>query len=129
MAFSEDHALETYKSLIAISVEGIKALQLLNGGAIVALLAYLGQVTARADLAVRVRLPLSLFVLGLTLGTLAFATSYLTQLALFNESVQGAAYRGWRHTRWLWWTFGIAVCSLAAFGVGSFTGVSALSTA
>lgn len=40
----KEHALETYKSLIQTSVEGMKLLTLLNGGAAVALLAYLGNV-------------------------------------------------------------------------------------
>lgn len=43
MSIEDDHALETYKSLISFGTEALKALQLLNGGAIVALLAYLGQ--------------------------------------------------------------------------------------
>jgi len=43
MSFEEGHALETYKSMLSISVEGLKALLLINGGAVVAMLAYLGQ--------------------------------------------------------------------------------------
>jgi hypothetical protein len=39
----KEHALETYRSLIAISLAGLKTLMLINGGAVVALLAYLGQ--------------------------------------------------------------------------------------
>ena len=42
MAMSE-HTSETYRSLISISMEGLKTLLLINGGAVVALLAYLGQ--------------------------------------------------------------------------------------
>lgn len=129
MAFSEDHTLETYKSLVAISIEAFKALQLLNGGAIVALLAYLGQVSGRVALAGRVFFPLAMFILGLTLGTLAFATSYLTQLALFNESLQRATCWRWPHTCWLWCTFVIAFASLVAFIIGAISGVRALSTA
>jgi len=37
------HPEETYKSLITISVELLKALALINGGAAVAILAYLGR--------------------------------------------------------------------------------------
>jgi len=51
MTFDEEHALETYKSLIGFGTEGLKAMQLLNGGAIVALLAYLGQVKPEATVA------------------------------------------------------------------------------
>jgi hypothetical protein len=38
---SNEHAIETFKSMIQISVEGMKLLGLLNGGAAVALLPYL----------------------------------------------------------------------------------------
>ena len=43
----DDHAIETHKSMISISIEAIKHLALLNGGAIVALLGFLGQVSNR----------------------------------------------------------------------------------
>ena len=43
MSFNDEHAIETYKSLISISTEALKAFQWLNGGAVVALLAYIGQ--------------------------------------------------------------------------------------
>jgi hypothetical protein len=127
MQFAESHRLETYKSLVAISIEAFKALQLVNGAAIVVLLGYLGQVSGRAALAGRMLCPLVMFILGLTLGTIAFATSYLTQFALFNESVPG--YRGRPHTWWLWWTFGIALSSLVTFAVGAVKAVLVLSTA
>ena len=43
----KEHAIETYKSLVQISVEGMKLLALLNGGAVVALLAYLGNLSGK----------------------------------------------------------------------------------
>jgi hypothetical protein len=51
MSFNTDHALETFKSLISISVELLRSLLLLNGGAIVALLAYIGQASNGAVVA------------------------------------------------------------------------------
>lgn len=56
--FNEQHAVETYKSLIAISTEGFRALQLLNGGAIVALLTYLGHLTDPAKAATKAAWPM-----------------------------------------------------------------------
>jgi hypothetical protein len=44
------HPEETFKSLIAISLELLKMLALVNGGAAVALLAYLGNLASRARL-------------------------------------------------------------------------------
>jgi len=62
MAFNEDQALETYKSMISVGTEALKALQLVNGGAIVVLLAYLGQDSQHPHLAELAARPLSLFV-------------------------------------------------------------------
>jgi len=55
MALDQQHAAETYKSLITISVEVFKALVLLNGGAVVALLAYLGQAANKSQVAAHAR--------------------------------------------------------------------------
>lgn len=125
MTFSNEHVVETYKSLISISVEAFKALQWLNGGAVVALLAYIGQ---RPELAETAKCALSLFVAGLIAATGTFVTSYLTQLALYNEDIRGDEYKGLRHGVFLWVTFIIAMFSLICFSVGAFSGVRALST-
>jgi hypothetical protein len=123
MSFNEEHAIETYKSLISISTETLKALQLLNGGAVITLLAYLGK---RPELATLAKPALGLFVIGLVAASIGFITSYLTQLAIYNESVYSDKYTGLRHGIWLWITFGIAVISVALFALGAFAGVNAV---
>lgn len=125
--FNEQHAVETYKSLIAISTEGFRALQLLNGGAIVALLTYLGHLADPAKGATKAAWPMKLFIAGLVVGTLAFATSYLTQLALYNESVLGDEYQGPRHGWALWTTMSLALASAGAFAWGAFAALTTLS--
>src|SRR6266550_2692583 len=112
MGFSEDQALETYKSMITIGTEALKALQLINGGAIVALLVYLGQAPERAHLAPLAAKPLLLFLGGLVAATLAFLGTYFTQLTLLNEFFKGGAFRGLKHMTWLYLTVVIAVASL-----------------
>jgi hypothetical protein len=124
--FDDQHALETYKSLIAISTEAFKALQLLNGGAVVALLTYLGHLDTSSKVADSVALPVGLFVAGLVARTLAFASAYFTQLALFNESVENTDYWAPSHPSMLWVTLGIAILSLLAFGWGSFAAIAVL---
>ena len=47
----EWHIVETFKGLINLSIEGLKALLLINGGAAVAILAYLGNLASRASVA------------------------------------------------------------------------------
>lgn len=122
MSFNDEHAIETYKSLISISTEAFKTFQWLNGGAAVALLAYIGQ---RPELAVPAKCALTLFVAGLVSASAAFVTAYLTQLALYNEDVHEKDYRGPSHMVWLCVTFGIAVVSLACFTAGAFAGLEA----
>ena len=128
MSIDDDHALETYKSLISFGTEALKALQLLNGGAIVALLAYLGQAKLPHSTQ-SIFAPLVLFVVGLSLGTLCFLGAYLTQFALFNESVRPSGYNGRPHTFWLWCTVIVAGLSLASFVAGAVCGVYALTSA
>jgi hypothetical protein len=130
MSFSEEHAIETYKSLISISTDAFKALQLLNGGAIVALLAYLGQMApARPELLNHAKRPLALFVAGLVLGTLVYITSYLTQLALHNENMGNKAYKGGKHDLWLWVSFALGIASVTLFSFGAFACLGAVSAA
>jgi hypothetical protein len=119
---NNDHAMETYRSLVTISIEALKIFVLLNGGAIVALLAYLGQVDARVELAWLVAQPLRAFVVGLVLGALGFVGSYLTQLSLYNESAHGKPQR---HHHFLWATVILGLTSIAAFACGAFATIAA----
>jgi len=59
-----EHAIETYKSLIQISVEVMKLLALLNGDAAVALLAYLGNVTQKGGTVPDMRIPMLSYLVG-----------------------------------------------------------------
>lgn len=55
--FQDEHSIETYKSLVQISIAGLKLLALFNGGAAVALLAYLGNIAGKGVAAPDVRFP------------------------------------------------------------------------
>lgn len=127
MNFKKTHAAETYKSLISISVEGLKSVLLLNGGSIVAILTYLGHASSGPQLAVRIKCSLIWFVVGLVTVGLAFVTSYFTQFALYNESINPKKYKGPKHERYLWGTLILAILSLASFAFGAFSAVTALS--
>ena len=127
MAFKDEHAVETFKSLISISTEAFKALQLLNGGAVVALLAYLGQMVPTAPhLAAQAALPMALFIGGLVAGTLVYATSYLTQLALHNENIGNTQYKGGKHELWLWVSLVLSLVSMGLFAGGAFACLAVL---
>src|SRR6266436_4073369 len=83
------HPEETYKSLITISVEALKTLALVNGGAAVAILAYLGNLASRSPTGRLSDMTWALvcFAAGLLLTVLAFIFAYLTQLQLYNEDL------------------------------------------
>lgn len=74
---------ESYKSLVTLSVEAFRYLALINGGAIVALLTYLGNV--ECDNIPDLGIPLFLFIVGLVACGIAMAFAYITQLRLFND--------------------------------------------
>jgi hypothetical protein len=111
------HQIETYKSLIQFGAFGLKFLQVVNGGAVLALLAYLGDVTGAGRSAPDVTYPMILFVAGLALSGAATITVYLTQLALYNEG--NRALSDGVHGRWLWLSIGLCGLSLVSFAVGA----------
>lgn len=125
MTFNEEHALETYKSLIGFSTEALKALQLLNGGAIVALLAYLGQAKVETSVSHNIGFPLICFIIGLSISMMTFFLAYYTQFRLYNETIN-PNYQGKHHTFWLWIAFCCLVLSLVFFVVGAWFGVKVL---
>lgn len=123
----EAHAQETYKSMLSISVEGMKALLLINGGAIVALLTFLGNAKAGKELAQCSGVPLAAFVFGVIFTVITFVFAYATQFALFNETVRPEKYRGPKHMAFVYLSLLFILLSLIAFIVGCFTSISALS--
>lgn len=132
-----EHTLETYRSLVTIAVQSLKVLQLLNGGAIVALLAYLGQISNRAEFIPSVMWPSVLFVIGLVAAVGAHFGAYFTQLARFNKDIvyhnQKNAHNdtaiGYeqREKCWLTATVVLGAGSLLLFAVGALIAVAALS--
>ena len=126
MSYDEDHALETFKSLIAVSMEGLKTLLLVNGGAVVALLAFLGQSTLGPALAPHFWWPIAFFVGGVALCTLAFIGSYFTQFSLYNEHFPNRQYRGPKHMTCLWATLALVLTSVICFACGSLASVNVL---
>src|SRR6266852_4155989 len=91
---SKEHAVETFKSLILVSLQGLRLLALFNGGAAVALLAYLGNVAGKGIALPDMRYPMKLYLAGLGFCGLAFLAGYLTQSFLYRESI-GLLRAGW----------------------------------
>jgi len=92
----EWHLQETYKGLIQISIECLKILALVNGGAAIAAMTFLGVVATRDDLKPSlhgVASGISWFSYGLVLAMICFIGSYITQLRLFQEERDNKTYK------------------------------------
>jgi len=123
---NKEHSSETNKSMISISVEALKALLLINGGATIAMLSFLGASSRGATLVAHAWLPLSSFTLGIVFSVCAFVFSYATQFALFNETLRSSDYKGPRHMTFVVWGLAFVVLGLVAFVVGCASSILAL---
>lgn len=124
----EWHLTETYKSLITLSIEALKILALINGGAAVAILAYLGSLASHTaaplHLPVTIKLALLCYCFGLLLTAFAFLLSYSTELGLYDEELLRREIVRRRHPLILWLFF--TVPAAMAFGVGCWLAANAL---
>lgn len=116
-----EHQLETYKSLMSIATEGFKFSALINGGAAVAILAYLGNIAGKYLPVPNMQCAMAFFVSGIFLCGGAMVFAYVTQLVLFNE-LNGPPPHV-KHAKFLYVAITLFVLSLAAFGVGSMTAI------
>lgn len=117
--------------MVAISIEAIKFSALANGGAAVALLAYLGNVHGKAPGQPVADLLIAMwwFVVGLVCSGLLIAAAYLTQLRIYNESFNAPVPRKLApHRFFLWVAIGCFLLSLVSFGIGAISAVVAWST-
>jgi hypothetical protein len=120
--FEDQHRLETYKSLISLSTEGFRFSAFANGGAAVAMLAYLGNVAGGKCLHTPdMRVPMGAFLAGLLMCGIVMVLAYFTQLRLFQDTRNDQGHR------WLLWpAAALFILTLVAFALGAFTAVTKL---
>jgi len=121
-----------FRAIMDFAVVSIRSLTLINGGAVVAILAFLGSVWRSSDrggppsIAVLLAEPLGWFIAGLALAVASAMTSYLSQVAFLElrtekdgrrQSTAGDVLRGM--------AIGAACFSLVCFCVGSYQAVQA----
>jgi hypothetical protein len=123
----EWHIVETFKGLIALSIEALKALLLINGGAAVALLAYLGSPHARYPYIPYMKNALLCFAGGVLATALAFIAGYFTQLRLYGEERARHMNQPFRQVHWIGMATATVLifASACAFGVGCWIAASA----
>lgn len=127
LPMSEWHKEETYKSLIQIGTSALRFVLLSNGGAAVALLAFLGKLHEPGASAPNVSSSLAWFLAGIVAGGVAHVTAYLTQLALYNEDLKSQPEENFKgHRTWLYLSLLLVVLGIVCFGVGAWCGVSSL---
>jgi hypothetical protein len=116
-----EHAIETYRSLMLYGSAGITFVLTVNGAAAIAVMTFLGHFIEKADVkAPDMRLPLLLFLGGVLLGGLATATAYFTQLTLYNESIgTRPSDKGVTHVFWLRVSVALMLLGMVAFGAGA----------
>jgi hypothetical protein len=113
--------IETYKSLITLSTEGFKFCALANGGAAVAILAYLGNVASKVGNAPDMRWSMAAFLAGLVFCGTGMFFAYLTQLNRLNlVAGRKLIRRDWRLVVAI---VGMAL-SIGAFACGAWFAVS-----
>jgi len=97
---------------------------LANGGAIIAMLTFLGNLDVKKGTPPDMFSPLLVFIIGVVLNGMACVITYFIQFTLLNESInrregKGLAYHRW----WFWITVFLLLGSLAAFGMGAIWAV------
>lgn len=111
------HTQETFKGLVALAVELLKALALVNGGAAVALLTYAGNLVSHAPGAHMPHLKRALlcYCFGLFATVFAFMAAYFTQLRLYEEERDRHAGKPVRQLHGIGIRIGAAFALIAAF--------------
>lgn len=81
MTYDDEYALESHRSTITIAIEAVRALLLANGGAVVAILTFLGDVSDKPESVApaRVASALVLFSFGLAGAIAALILGYFAQ--------------------------------------------------
>lgn len=114
-----DHFGQSYKELLELGRTTLKAMFALNGGSILAVLTYLGNM--KLPPGANLFWPICFFVIGLALAPASMIVAYLMQLRLLEElrcEIAGRAYRN-VHQKLLWLAVSFVVGSLIFFCIGA----------
>ena len=116
------HQQKTYDSLMTYGLNAIKFVLVANGGAVLALLTFVGNHTEKTK---GLRCTMIWFVLGVFIGGVVNILAYLTQLSLFNQRQAGVSW--WQdHRTYLYSAMVLILVGIMCFGAGALEAVFAL---
>jgi len=114
--FTEQHKIETYKSLLSISDAAFKYLGVLNGGTWLSALVFAKDLPGGQQALMHASRGIEFFVISLVLTGLCYLGAYMTQLALHNENID---HRFVRHEIPLWITVLVFIAAVGTYGWGA----------
>lgn len=116
----DGHLSETYRSMIQYGHGMLQFGLLTNGGAVLAVLTFIGDLSAKGSRVPDMFLPIAIFVTGTLITGIAGVSAYVTQLRLFGETRDHQIRRGLHgHVLWLRVTFVLITASILCFGFGA----------
>ena len=124
---------ETYKTLSFYANQAIKTVLLLNGGAVLSILTFLGNLLKNSDQHFDMSLSISFFLIGIILGTLGSVFAYFTQLSVFNNrTIKSNKINIWiTKIQYSYWLNFLIICifiSVLCFCIGSYCALLELQT-
>ena len=117
----------TYSTQVSMAVEAFKLVGFANGGAAVALLAFVGAV-AKAGHTPNVTVPLLLFAFGLVFCMGAFFSAYWAQRCILRYATMAQPAWRSRHVKWYSCAIACTVVSVLCFLIGIGWAASTLSS-
>jgi hypothetical protein len=116
----DDHLSETYRSMIQYGHGMLQFGLLTNGGAVLAVLTFIGDLSSKDSHVPDMFLPIVLFVVGTLTTGVGGVSAYVTQLRLFGETRDRQIRRGLHgHVFWMRVTLVLITLSLLCFGLGA----------
>jgi hypothetical protein len=117
------HSIEMFKAVVESGREALNALVIVNGGAVIALLGFMGAVISKGlpqSLGLGLTLPILQFGIGVLMGAVGFMMRYFSQACYATDKKKcGDAFR--------WVAISVALIGYGLFGFGIYGAYCAFS--
>jgi hypothetical protein len=115
--FNQERRLEQFRSVIQVSVLALRSAMIINGGAAIALLTFLGNMKNNLGMVYFV-CALKLYISGVALAALATGTTYIAQYRYLHELKNSTANNRGQYITYL--TISLVFLSYMVFIWGGF---------